>query len=173
MTKPLQCIVKETIIFIQSNSFCYLSFPIIIEGKQCKKRAQKYDDGKWYCSKCEATFEDCNYRYVLQVKLQDQLGNLWEISFEEETTKLIGMPTKELYMLQFNEDASINSEEVIQNVLFKKFLFTLTSINEIYNNDSQLKATILEDDTTDFTNERNFLLNQIANLCSVQLSIVV
>lgn len=166
-TKPLQYIVKATIVFIKSNSLCYPACPIKIEGKQCKKRALQSDDEKWYCSKCEATFEDCDYRYVLQIKLQDHTSTLWAIAFEEEATKLIGMPVKELYMLQFKQDAMENSEEVIHNVLCKQFLFTLTSRNETYNNESRLKSTVLEVGTIDFANESNLLLNQIANMCNV------
>lgn len=66
------------------------------------KKAMQNNDQTWYCSKCKATFFNCSYKYIFQLKLVDHIGTSCSIDFEEPTTNLLGMSAKDLYMLHFN-----------------------------------------------------------------------
>lgn len=163
--QPLHCIVKATLVFIKTKTTCYPACPNEIGGKQCKKRVEQNVDGHRSCSKCLLTFPKCNYRYVLQVNIEDPIGGLWATTFDEAATKLVGMPAKDLYMLQFNHDSEHSVELVIKNLLYRQYHFTLSNHMETYNNETHFKSTI--DDVTNFgfTDEINFLLKGISSLC--------
>ena len=134
--QPLHCIVRATLVYIKTKTTCYPACPNEIGGKQCKKRVEQNVDGHWSCSKCLLTFPECNYRYVLQVKIEDPTGGLWATAFDEAATKLIGMPAKELYMLQFNHDSENSVELVIKNLQYHQYHFTLSNHMEMYNNET-------------------------------------
>ena len=162
--KPLQYIVKATLVFVVRKKFCYPSCPLVIAGKQCKKRVEKNSDCKWYCPKCLTTFSDCDYRYVLQVKLEDHTGSLWATAFDETTTKLLCMPAKELYMLQFDDNEPDRAEFSIRTAQYNQFLFTITSKMEPYNDELHMNSTILEVARLDFISECTSLFDGIIAL---------
>jgi len=44
----------------------------------------------WKCGKCSATFNKPNYRYVLNVKITDNTGELWVKAFDEIGEAILG-----------------------------------------------------------------------------------
>ena len=129
-----------------------------------QKRVEQNVDKHWSCSKCLATFPKYNYRYILQVNIEDPTGGLWATTFDEVATKLVGIPTKELYMLQFNHENEHSIDFFIQNLQYHQFHFTLSNHLETYNNESCLKSIIVDVNKFFITNERNFLLQGILSM---------
>lgn len=68
----------------------------------------------------------CNYRYILQVKLEDHMDIIWVVAFDEIATKIMGMFAQELYTLQFNHEEKTSTKDVIRSVLLTQFLFPLS-----------------------------------------------
>lgn len=121
----------------------------------------------WYCSKYEFTFEDYDYRYVLQVNIENHTNTIWSIAFKEPTTKLIGIPAKELYMLQFNQDEEATTDEVIKNVLFNQFIITLSSRNKTYNIEARLNQQSQKSIELISFRKATFLFYEIPMMCNV------
>ena len=111
--------------------------------------------------KCVSTFLECDYRYILQAKLEDPTTFVWATAFDEAATKLVGLPAKDLYMLQFNHATDATAEEVVRHLQYNQFLFTLSANMETYGSETRMKTTIVDIYRVDFTNELNYLLQEI------------
>ena len=96
---PIEVTIKATIKFIKNDSFFYLACPLQVDGKECKKKCVENQDKTWFCSKCSTHFPECNYKYILQVKLQDHTSSIWTVAFDEVSTHLLQISEKDLYML--------------------------------------------------------------------------
>ena len=96
---PIEVTIKATIKFIKDDSFCYPTCPLQVDGKECKKKCVENQDKTWFFSRCCKKFPDCNYKYLLQVKLQDHTSSFWTVTFDEVGSHLLQILAKHLYML--------------------------------------------------------------------------
>jgi len=97
--KPDWITVSATISFIKVDNFCYTACPIMIGDRQCSKKVTNNGDGKWRCERCDQSIEECDYRYILQLQIQDHTGLTWVTVFQESGEEIIGVPAKTLYFL--------------------------------------------------------------------------
>ncbi|MBA0757378.1 hypothetical protein Gotri_020481, partial [Gossypium trilobum] len=74
--KPDWITVVAVIAYIESDNFYYPACPFMDGCLQCNKKVTENVDGKWWCDKCD-------YRYVIQLQIQDHTGTTWVIAFEE------------------------------------------------------------------------------------------
>ncbi|GLJ04976.1 hypothetical protein SUGI_0008190 [Cryptomeria japonica] len=100
--ETVETTIRVVVRIIKTDSFCYPTYPLKINGKECKKKCVQQNDNVWFCSRCQTHVPDCNYKYLLQMKLQDHTGTLWAIAFDEVGTNLLQISAKDLYMLQYD-----------------------------------------------------------------------
>jgi replication factor A1 len=78
----------------------------MIGDRQCSKKVTNNGDGKWRCERCDQSItsvEECDYRYILQLQIQDHTGLTWVTAFQECGEEIIGIPAKTLYFLKYEE----------------------------------------------------------------------
>ncbi|GLJ07021.1 hypothetical protein SUGI_0055660 [Cryptomeria japonica] len=56
---------------ITDDDFYYAACPLKVNGKPCKKKCTQQVDDSWFCPKCQMSMAECNYSYLLPIKLQD------------------------------------------------------------------------------------------------------
>ncbi|GLT98764.1 hypothetical protein SLE2022_162470 [Rubroshorea leprosula] len=61
--KPDWVTVRGTVVFIETDTFCYTARPLMIGDKQCNKKVTPSGNTRWLCDRCNQEFEDCDYRY--------------------------------------------------------------------------------------------------------------
>ncbi|MBA0578533.1 hypothetical protein Gorai_020812 [Gossypium raimondii] len=116
---------------------------------QCNKKVTENVDGKWWCDKCD-------YRYVIQLQIQDHTGTTWVIAFEESGESLIGVSAKDLYCLKYEDQNVEKFKEIMHQVLFKKYTFKLKVKEENFNS----KSTVVNVDVN-FASESKYLWDLI------------
>ncbi|XP_059068865.1 replication protein A 70 kDa DNA-binding subunit A-like [Cryptomeria japonica] len=84
---------------VTDQNLCYTTCPLIVNGRPCKNKCTQQVDDSWFCPRCEMTMQDCNYSYLLPVKLQDATGILWATTFDEGGIHLLHKTAKELCAL--------------------------------------------------------------------------
>jgi len=62
--------LKASISFIKTNSFCYTACPLMIGDRQCNKKVTRSRNSRWQRNRCNQEFDECDYRYLLQVQIQ-------------------------------------------------------------------------------------------------------
>ncbi|KAJ3695569.1 hypothetical protein LUZ60_000946 [Juncus effusus] len=163
--KPDWVTVKGIISFIKTDNFCYTACPLMIGERKCSKKVNKSSDGgKWSCERCEAEFDECDFRYLLQVQVQDHTGITWVTAFQESGEEITGRPAKELYRIR-NEEMNENEfGEIIKGCLFEQFLFKLKIKEESYGDEQRVKVTVVKAEKVDPAVESRVLLDLISRI---------
>ncbi|KAL3613777.1 hypothetical protein CASFOL_041851 [Castilleja foliolosa] len=163
--KPDWITVSATVAFIKVDNFCYTACPITIGDRQCNKKVTNNGDGKWRCERCDQVVDECDYRYILQMQIQDHTGLTWVTSFQESGEEIMnGISAKELYYMKYEEQDDEKFAEILRGVLFTKFLFKLKVKEEIFSDEQRVKSTVVKAEKVNFLTETKYLLDLIANL---------
>ncbi|KAF8033490.1 hypothetical protein BT93_D2175 [Corymbia citriodora subsp. variegata] len=156
--KPDWITVSANIAYIKLDNFCYTACPIVIGDRQCNKKVTNNGDGKWRCDRCDRCVDECDYRYILQIQIQDHTGQAWVTAFQECGEEIMGVSAKELFYLRTeNEDERFG--EIIRKVFFTKFIFKLKVKEEIFSDEQRVKSTVVKADKVNFSSEARFLLD--------------
>ncbi|GLJ45234.1 hypothetical protein SUGI_0952110 [Cryptomeria japonica] len=107
---------------------------------------------------------ECNYSYLLPMKLQDATGTLWAPAFDEVGIDLIKKTTKELYMLQNDVSTTQAPRVIINTFVLHRYTFTMLVSTDTYNFEPKLKVAIHKVCKVDYIVECNALLAEIARL---------
>ncbi|CAH9143687.1 unnamed protein product [Cuscuta epithymum] len=159
--KPDWVTIKATLSFIKTDNFCYTACPLMIGDRQCNKKVTKSGDSKWVCERCNQEFEECDYRYLLQVQIQDHSGLTWVTAFQEAGEEILGCPAKDLYMLKFEDEDNSKFSGIIKKCLFTQFLFKLKIKEEIYGDEQRVKTTVVKADKVDPSLESRYLMGLV------------
>ena len=162
--KPDYITVCASVSFIKVDNFCYTACPIMIGDRQCNKKVTNNGDGKWRCERCDQSIDSCNYRYILQFQIQDHTGLTWVSAFQECGEVIMGMPAKDLYFMKYEDHAFEKFTEIINKVLFTKYIFKLKVMEEIFNDKQRVKSTAIKAEKVNFSSETRFLLDLIDKL---------
>ncbi|GJM87024.1 hypothetical protein PR202_ga02936 [Eleusine coracana subsp. coracana] len=160
--KPDWVTVKAALTFLKTDSFCYTACPNMIGDRQCNKKVTKSDSGNWLCDKCNQDFPECDYRYLLQLQIQDHTGTTWATAFQESGQELLGCSARDLYMFKENDDPRF-SETLIQ-CLHQDYLLRLKVKEETYGDDRRIKNTVAKVERINPVVESRLLLDGISRL---------
>ncbi|WCJ42761.1 Replication protein A 70 kDa DNA-binding subunit A [Euphorbia peplus] len=156
--KPDWVTVCASLIFIKTGSFCYTACPLMIGDRQCNKKVTRSGNSRWQCDRCDREFDECDYRYLLQVQIQDHTGITWVTAFQESGEEIIGCSAKELYLM--NEVPDDNRfTALIRSRLFQQYLFRLKIKEETYGDEQRVKMTVVKADMVDYSTQSRYLLD--------------
>ncbi|XP_077238134.1 replication protein A 70 kDa DNA-binding subunit E-like [Tasmannia lanceolata] len=170
--KPDWITVKATVSFIKTENFCYTACPLMVGDRQCNKKVNNNGDGTWICERCDQSFPECDYRYLLQFQIQDHTGFTAVTAFQESGEEIMGISAKDLYLLKYEEQDDGKFEEIIRGVLFTQYLFKLKVKEETFNDEQQVKLTVVKAEKVNFLSESKYLLSLIDNIPEEEPSFV-
>ncbi|KAJ0602025.1 putative transcription factor interactor and regulator CCHC(Zn) family [Helianthus annuus] len=163
--KPDWITVNATIFHIKVENFCYTACPIMVGDRKCTKKVVNNGDGKWRCDKCDQTVDECDYRYILQVQIQDHTGLVWATAFQETGEEIMGVSAKDLYIIKHEEQDDDKFTEILRNALFNEFSFTLKVKEESYGDDQRsVKSNIFKAQKIKFSSHTKALLQEIEKI---------
>ncbi|XP_077244745.1 replication protein A 70 kDa DNA-binding subunit A-like [Tasmannia lanceolata] len=159
--KPDWITVKATISFIKVENFCYTACPLMVGDRQCNKKVNNNGDGTWLCERCDQSFPECDYRYLLNLQIQDHTGVTWVTAFQESGEEIMGISAKELYLLKYEEQDDVKFGEIIRKVLFGQCLFKLKVKEETFSDEQRVKSTVVKAEKVNSSSESKYLLSLI------------
>ena len=162
--KPDWITVNATIIYMKVDNFCYTACPIMNGDRPCNKKVTENGDGTWRCDKCDKCVDECDYRYILQLQLQDHTGLTWVTAFQEAGEEIMGMPAKDLYYVKHEHNDEEKFEDIIRKVAFTKYIFKLKVKEETYGDEPTVKATVVKVDKVDYSADTRMILGAIEKL---------
>ncbi|CAG8444238.1 3605_t:CDS:1 [Ambispora leptoticha] len=146
--------VVGTIAFVYEKSpWYYTACP------NCKKKVIDNEDDSWFCSKCEETIEQPDYRYLFTVGVLDYSGLIWVSAFHDTALKLLGIEASELLQMERNEYNKF--EATFKSMRFKSFVFSCRAKSEYYQNNEKIKYTLVEVQPLNYVEEGYNLIRQI------------
>uniref|UniRef100_I1PRT8 Replication protein A subunit n=2 Tax=Oryza glaberrima TaxID=4538 RepID=I1PRT8_ORYGL len=165
LEKPDWITVKAAISHVTTESFCYPACPKLLPvGRQCNKKAINNGDGMWHCDRCDESFQNPAYRYMLRFQIQDHTGSTYASAFDEAGEQIFGRKAEELFSIRNVDQDDAQFAEIIEGVRWHLYLFKLKVKEETYNDEQSLKCTAVKVEKLDPSKESNVLLGAIDNL---------
>lgn len=152
--------VKASIIFFKSDNFCYTACPTKEGDRQCNKKVTKGTTGMWVCDKCDKEFPECDYRYLLQLQIQDHSGTAWVTAFQETAQELLGCSARDLMTYQETEDPRF--AKTMLSCLYQDYLLRLKVKEETYSDERRVKNTLVKVERFDPAVESRYLLDLLS-----------
>lgn len=162
--KPDWITVCATLTFVKGETFCYTACPLKIGDRQCNKKVTNNGDGKWRCDRCDQTIDECDYRYILQLQIQDHSGLTWVTAFQEAGMEIMGVTAKELYFKKYEEQDDDSFADIMRAVLFSRYIFKLKVKEETFSDEQRVKSTVVKAEKVNFSSETRYLLDLVNNL---------
>ncbi|XP_072987756.1 replication protein A 70 kDa DNA-binding subunit A-like [Typha latifolia] len=160
--KPDWITVKALVTFVKVDNFCYTACPLMLGDRQCNKKVNNNGDGTWHCDRCDQSFPECDYRYLLQFQIQDHTGTTWVTAFQESGEEIMGITAKELYLLKYEEQDDVKFAGILQGVLFNKYLFKLKVKEETFSDEQRVKSTVVKAEIVKSLTDSRYLLEKLS-----------
>ncbi|CAN6251621.1 unnamed protein product [Urochloa humidicola] len=157
-------IVKATLSYINTKNFFCTVCPMVVNGRQCNMKVSSNGDGWWHCSRCNQTFVNCDYKYLVLVQLQDSTGVTYAIVSQEAGEEIFGCKAKELYLLKHEKRDHAQFDNIVQRALFHEYLLKLKAETETFNDVQPAKCMIIKAEKVNPSTESHHLLRAIGML---------
>lgn len=149
--KPDYITINATIWQMKLENFCYTACPIILGERKCSKKVVDNGDGTWKCEKCDKIVNECDYRYILQLNIQDHTGDVWVTSFQETGEEILGISAKELYFMKHEEQDDERFVEIVRSVLHNEYCFKLKVKEESWGDEQRVKSSVVKAEKIKFS----------------------
>ncbi|KAK7208245.1 replication factor-a protein 1 [Myxozyma melibiosi] len=147
--------VKGTITNITTDTFAYPACPK--EG--CNKKVID-EGGSWRCEKCNASYPEPSYRYVLRFNISDHTGQLWLSCFDDVGRIVMDMPADDLHALRDSDHLAFQRHVEKRSALM--YTFRVRSKVDVYNNVTRARHSAMSATPLDFEKESKTLIDALS-----------
>ncbi|KAM9853645.1 replication protein A 70 kDa DNA-binding subunit isoform 2-T2 [Aulostomus maculatus] len=127
-----------TIVYLRKENCLYQACP----SQDCNKKVVDQQNGMFRCEKCDKEFPNFKYRLILSANIADYGDNQWVTCFQESAEAILGQNAA--YLGQLKDSNEVAFDEVFQQANFNTFVFRNRVKLETYNDESRIKATVLD-----------------------------
>ncbi|KAM4842902.1 replication protein A 70 kDa DNA-binding subunit [Thomomys bottae] len=133
-----------TVVYLRKENCMYQACP----SQDCNKKVIDQQNGLYRCEKCDREFPNFKYRMILSANIADFQENQWVTCFQESAEAILGQNAA--YLGELKEKNEQAFEEVFQNANFRTFTFRIRVKLETYNDESRIKATVMDVKPVDY-----------------------
>ncbi|XP_059611665.1 replication protein A 70 kDa DNA-binding subunit [Phlebotomus argentipes] len=152
---------KAIVHLVRMSSAVYKSCP---QG-DCNKKVVDQDDGTYRCEKCNTSYANFKYRFLVSMSIGDWTSNRWVTCFNEVAEQIIGRSAQEVgELLSMNPD---EAETVLSGIHFKSFIFKLRIKMEHFGDTSRNKITVVAATPVNHKDYNEYLINNLSNLTGI------
>ncbi|XP_041053664.1 replication protein A 70 kDa DNA-binding subunit isoform X1 [Carcharodon carcharias] len=127
-----------TVVYLKKENCMYQACPTT----ECNKKVVDQQNGLYRCEKCDREFTNFKYRMILSVNLADFGENQWVTCFQETAEAILGQNATYLGELKDSNEQAF--EEIFQNANFRSYICRIRVKLETYNDESRIKATMMD-----------------------------
>ncbi|XP_020384262.1 replication protein A 70 kDa DNA-binding subunit [Rhincodon typus] len=127
-----------TIVYLKKENCMYQACPT----PECNKKVVDQQNGLYRCEKCDREFPNFKYRMILSINLADFGENQWVTCFQETAEAILGQNAT--YLGELKESNEQAFEEIFQNANFRSYTCRIRVKLETYNDESRIKATMMD-----------------------------
>ncbi|KAM6987790.1 replication protein A 70 kDa DNA-binding subunit [Tautogolabrus adspersus] len=149
-----------TIVYLRKENCLYQACP----SQDCNKKVVDQQNGMFRCEKCDKEFPNFKYRLILSANIADYGDNQWVTCFQESAEAILGQNAAYLGQLKDSNEAAF--DEVFQQANFNTFVFRSRVKLETYNDESRIKASVMEVKPVDHKDYSKRLIMNIRNMAS-------
>ncbi|XP_043910811.1 replication protein A 70 kDa DNA-binding subunit [Protopterus annectens] len=149
-----------TVVYLRKENCMYQACPT----PECNKKVLDQQNGLYRCEKCDREFPNYKYRMILSANIADFGDNQWVTCFQEAAEAILGQNANYLGELKDTNEQAF--EEVFQNANFRSYTFRIRVKLETYNDESRIKATVMDVKPVDYAEYSKRLMMNIRKLAS-------
>lgn len=155
--KPDYVDIKGTITYIKRENMWYPACPE--EG--VNKKVVQQPDGSWFCEQTNKSYPHCEYRYIMSCVVSDSSGSQWVTCFNETGQQLLGRSADDLARLKEENESLF--DQALMEANFSEYIFTLRVKEEMNNDETRLRCSMIRCTPIDWTTENRQLIAAIEN----------
>jgi replication factor A1 len=127
---PTYMNIRASVVYVKNTTVAYPA----CSTAGCNKKVIEENPGAWWCEKCQATFPEPTYRYVLSVNVADHTGTVWLSLFDEAGQSVVGMTANEVMKVKAEDDENSTQHfmTIMQEATCKTFNFRVRGKMETY-----------------------------------------
>ncbi|KAG9389506.1 Replication factor-A, RFA1 [Carpediemonas membranifera] len=122
--------------YVKDRPFYYPS----CKTPDCKKKVTRDDTGRWTCTKCEASFDQPNYRYIARAVISDHTGECQVQMFDETAEKVFGINANDFYRKTEVENAE--GDELLEPCTLNQLVFRIRARADHYNETARVRYEV-------------------------------
>lgn len=169
--KPDFFTTKASISFIKSDNIAYPACKNEVNNNgrgpsPCNRKVIQEGDGPWRCERCNLTFPEPHYRYILNVSIMDHTSQIWVTLFDEDATKLFNMSAGELLELKQGFDTGA-FDKVVKSKVMQEFNFRLKAKEDSYNGTVRTRYQVSSLNTLNYEAECSALVKDLETVLLV------
>ncbi|XP_054454284.1 LOW QUALITY PROTEIN: replication protein A 70 kDa DNA-binding subunit [Anoplopoma fimbria] len=149
-----------SIVYLRKENCLYQACP----SQDCNKKVVDQHNGMFRCEKCDKEFPNFKYRLILSANIADYADNQWVTCFQESAEAILGQNAAYLGQLKDSNEAAF--DEVFQQANFNTFVFRSRVKLETYNDESRIKATVMDVKPVDHKDYSKRLIMNIRKLAA-------
>lgn len=149
-----------TVLFTRKDSCLYQACP----SADCNKKVVDQHNGLYRCEKCDRDYPNFQHRLILSANIADFGDNQWVTCFQETAEVLLGCSAETLGQLKNTNEAAF--DEVFQKAGFTTHVFRNRIKMETYNDESRIKATVMDIKPVDHREYSRRLINNIRKMAA-------
>lgn len=157
--KPDYFSLKATINYFKTDNFCYpaCNNEVNVSSRgptPCNRKVIQESDNSWRCERCNLTYEEPHYRYILNCSIMDHTGQIWATLFDDEAKKLFNMSAGELMKLKQLEENEVHDFlRLVNSITMKEYNFRLRAKQESFNGNMRIRYNVMSVSDVDFNAE--------------------
>jgi len=157
--KPDYVSVKAMTTVIKKDTAVYMMCP----EERCGKKVVDENNGTYRCEKCNKTYSNFKWAYMVAAEISDATGSQWINVFRNEAEALLGITADEFGNHRMNQNESI-IEDVIRKAMNRERLFKLRAKAEQYNDERKIRFTCVSVADIDWSSHGRRLLDEIKQM---------
>ncbi|XP_061682603.1 replication protein A 70 kDa DNA-binding subunit isoform X2 [Syngnathoides biaculeatus] len=151
-----------TVVYLRKENCLYQACP----SQDCNKKVVDQQNGMFRCEKCDKEFPNFKYRLILSANISDYSDNQWVTCFQESAEAILGQNAAYLGQLKDSNEAAF--DEIFQHANFNTFVFRNRVKLETYNDESRIKATVMDVKPLDHRDYSKRLIINIRKIAAQQ-----
>jgi replication factor A1 len=165
--KPEWLAFKGTVTFIKKDKeggAWYTACPNA--GEPCKNRFKvtQTTDNRWYCDKCQGTFDTCVRRWIFSATVADDTSTTWVSFFNEQAETLFEGTTADSVFENTMQDGDTNQDAYDSYFLAAShtdWIFKCKVMQEMVGDESRVKTSVYTMHPVDYAKESRDLLEAL------------
>ena len=113
--------LKATVLFVMHESFSYPA----CKTEGCNKKVVEENPGEWRCEKCDKSWSQPQYRYVIKFNVTDHTGQIWLSGFDDTGRTIMGMSADQL--MEIKEHGFLGETKFLIQYLRDSLIFLHSS----------------------------------------------
>lgn len=164
--KPDYFSIKATINYIRTENLAYPACTNEVQNagmllvSTCNRKVVDVGDG-WRCEKCNLSYNEPSYRYILSCSVMDASGQIWVTLFDQDAQKVLGRPATEVVALQKDDSSRYEFAEILSAPVMKEYNLRIKARQDTYNGQSRVRYQVAGLSDVDFTAELTHLTAQL------------